>query len=245
MRLTGHKQVEGFSLSWNQNRQGQIISGSYDNLICMCDINSSAKTNSTLRAHQIFHGHTDFVEDVNWYQFHDDIFGSVGDDGIFIIWDIRQKREAMSHKINNQEINSLSFSPYNEKLLALASSDGVLSLFDIRRLSNPLHLLKAHTGSISHTSFSPHDESFLVSCGTEGRVCQWDLTNMGGFRKNEDHVPMVLSFVHSGHTSPINDMAWNPVAEGVLMTVDSNEGLCIWQPVNNSSTSLGAECGSR
>lgn len=233
MRLLGHQQVEGYSLSWNPNRRGQLLSGSYDNMICMWDIDSSQGSNNILQAQYVFRNHTKFVEDVEWFHFHESIFGSVGDDGVLSIWDIRKKKWALSYRIQNSEVNSLSFNPFNEKLLATAYSNGSLSIFDIRQLSQPLIILKGHTGSVSHVCFSPQNETVLASSGTEGRVCLWDLKHTN--QKDEmESFPPTLSFVHSGHNTAINDMVWNPMAEGVLMTVDDNDWNCIWQPADNS-----------
>jgi WD40 repeat protein len=152
---------------------------------------------------------------------------------MLIIWDIRAREKSIFNKLHNVEINSLSFNEHNEKLLALASSDGVISLFDIRELDQSVYSFKAHAGSATHVRFSPHHDAVLVSCGTDGKVYNWDLNNINTNTKDEDYVHAALTFSHSLHTSPINDMAWNPIIEDILMTVDNNEGLCIWKPINN------------
>ena len=43
------------------------------------------------------------------------------------------------------QVNYLSFNPYNEWILATASSDTTIGLFDTRKLSMPLHVLSSHT----------------------------------------------------------------------------------------------------
>lgn len=43
------------------------------------------------------------------------------------------------------QVNYLSFNPYNEWVLATASSDATVGLFDIRKLTSPLHVLSSHT----------------------------------------------------------------------------------------------------
>lgn len=52
LRLFGHDN-EGFSLSWNIFKPGQLISGGDDSLICLWDINAPP-TNKTLEANRVF-----------------------------------------------------------------------------------------------------------------------------------------------------------------------------------------------
>ena len=42
-------------------------------------------------------------------------------------------------------MNFVSFSPYSEWILATASSDTDIGLFDLRKLEVPLHFLSSHT----------------------------------------------------------------------------------------------------
>lgn len=44
-----------------------------------------------------------------------------------------------------EQVNFVSFNPYNEWILATASSDTTVGLFDIRKLEAPLHFLSSHT----------------------------------------------------------------------------------------------------
>ena len=42
------------------------------------------------------------------------------------------------------QVNSLSFNPFNEWILATASGDGTIKLFDLRKLSRSLHAFDNH-----------------------------------------------------------------------------------------------------
>jgi histone-binding protein RBBP4 len=48
LRLTGHTKV-GFGLSWNEKKEGFLVSGSDDNKICIWDINSAKELRSSLQ----------------------------------------------------------------------------------------------------------------------------------------------------------------------------------------------------
>lgn len=42
------------------------------------------------------------------------------------------------------QVNSLSFNPFNEWILATASGDATIKLFDMRKLSRSLHTFDSH-----------------------------------------------------------------------------------------------------
>jgi WD40 repeat protein len=42
------------------------------------------------------------------------------------------------------QVNSLSFNPFNEWILATASGDTTINLFDMRKLSRSLHTFDSH-----------------------------------------------------------------------------------------------------
>lgn len=98
------------------------------------------------------------------------LFGSVGDDCKLMIWDLRTNKHEQSVVVhekevklyffiiliaflfqfsneiyNNFQVNYLSFNPFNEWVLATASSDTTVGLFDMRKLTSPLHVLSSHT----------------------------------------------------------------------------------------------------
>nr|POF10518.1 wd-40 repeat-containing protein msi3 [Quercus suber] len=72
-----------------------------------------------------------------------------------MIWDLRTNQPQQSVKAHEREVNYLSFNPYNERILATASSDTTIGLFDTRKLSVPLHVLSSHTNPLGYCCFSP------------------------------------------------------------------------------------------
>ena len=88
LTLLGHKK-EGYGLSWSPATQGRLLSGADDGMICYWDLNTMEASANTLMATRTFTEHTSVVEDVAWHPQQADIFGSVGDDGRFLLWDMR------------------------------------------------------------------------------------------------------------------------------------------------------------
>lgn len=94
-------------------------------------------------------GHQDDVEDVAWHRFNPHLFGSVGDDKQLILWDTRKPGTALrAVQVHGREVYGLAFNPANPCLLATCSSDTSVGLRDWRNLSEPLHVLQAHTGDV-------------------------------------------------------------------------------------------------
>eukprot|EP00252_Welwitschia_mirabilis_P023960 TRINITY_DN6926_c0_g1_i1.p1 TRINITY_DN6926_c0_g1~~TRINITY_DN6926_c0_g1_i1.p1 ORF type:complete len:429 (+),score=97.16 TRINITY_DN6926_c0_g1_i1:23-1309(+) len=230
--LKGHTD-EGYGLSWSPMKEGYLLSGSHDKVICLWDINSSCE-NKILEAKQVFQAHKSAVEDVTWHLKNENIFGSVGDDCLLLIWDMRA---AESHKpqqstiAHKNEVNSLSFHPVNEWLLATCSSDKTVKLFDLRKLSCSLHTFSNHMEGVFQVAWSPFNETILASSGADKNIMVWDLNRIGEEQTAEEAEdgPPELLFIHGGHTDKVSDFSWNPNDDRVIASVAEDNVLQIWQ----------------
>jgi histone-binding protein RBBP4 len=237
LTLTGH-QKEGYGLSWNMKREGYLISGSDDALICLWDIQAAKPSeNKMLSPLQVFKGHSSVIEDVCWHVHHENLFGSVGDDKQLMIWDTRSDSGKASHCVggHSAEINSISFNPFSEFILATGSADKTVALWDIRNLKSKLHSFQGHTGEIFSVKWSPFHETVLASSGTDRRIHLWDLSKVGEEQTPEDAEdgPPELLFIHGGHTSKISDFSWNLNEPWVISSVAEDNILQVWQMAEN------------
>lgn len=82
LTLTGH-QDEGFGISWNPFKNGEIVSGSNDGRVLMWDINEPET--AYVRSVAQFEGHTSSVNDVAFHKIWSDMFASADDDGNIIL----------------------------------------------------------------------------------------------------------------------------------------------------------------
>lgn len=228
---------EGYGLSWNNNKQGYLLSASDDTTICMWDIEGAPKDANELQAMTVFKGHEAIVEDVQWHQLHPALFGSVSDDYSCMIWDIRANSNTHRHKIqaHSAEVNCLSFSPYSEFTLATGSADTTVALWDLRNLKLKLHSFESHTDEIFQVQWSPHHEAVLASSGTDRRLHVWDLSRIGMEQTEMDAEdgPPELLFIHGGHTSKISDFAWNPNDPWVISSVSEDNIMQVWNMAEN------------
>eukprot|EP01117_Protostelium_nocturnum_P003971 TRINITY_DN1523_c1_g2_i2.p1 TRINITY_DN1523_c1_g2~~TRINITY_DN1523_c1_g2_i2.p1 ORF type:complete len:419 (-),score=107.03 TRINITY_DN1523_c1_g2_i2:939-2195(-) len=242
LRLTGHKK-EGYGLSWNSKKEGLLISGSDDHLVCLWDINSNPKEKS-LSALTTFTSHTNVVEDVAWNPHHETLFGSVGDDGHLIIWDTRKGTSYVNNILaHRREVNCISFNPFSEFILATGASDNTVCLWDARNLSKELHSFQGHSDDVFQVQWSPTNETILASSGSDRRLRVWDLSRIGDEQSEEDAEdgPPELLFIHGGHTSKISDFSWNLFEPWLIASVAEDNIIQIWQMAENIYNEDGEE----
>ncbi|RYR22659.1 hypothetical protein Ahy_B03g067967 isoform A [Arachis hypogaea] len=253
LRLRGHDK-EGYGLSWSPFKKGYLLSGSHDSKICVWDV-LAADQDNVLDAIHVFEAHDGVVGDVSWHSKHESLFGSVGDDCKLIIWDLRTNKAQQSVKAHENEVmpvivnayrvflfikliklvNFISFNPYNEWIVATASSDTTIALFDTRKLAEPLHVLSSHTDEVYQVEWDPNHETVLASSGADRRLNVWDLSRVGD-EQNEgdgDGGPPELLFSHGGHKGKISDFSWNKNQPWVISSVAEDNSFHVWQMAEN------------
>ena len=214
-RLLGHEK-EGYGLSWSPLREGHLLSGSEDGLVCMWDVSGSVgkrvEGSTTIAATGVYKGHAAHVEDVAWHCSHPHLFASASDDKHVMLWDMRAKPvvpvQATSPHV--AEINCLAFNPFTPNLLLTGSADQTLALLDVRQLSTKLHSFEHHTDQVFTVAWSPHSASVFASGSGDRRVNVWDVSRVGLEQSAEDAEdgPAELMFVHGGHTDKVGDVSW-------------------------------------
>ncbi|KAJ8572208.1 hypothetical protein K7X08_008719 [Anisodus acutangulus] len=229
VRLRGHDK-EGYGLSWSQFKEGFLLSASNDHKICLWDV-SAMPQEKVLMAHHTYEEHEDVVEDVSWHPKNENLFGSVGDDCRLIIWDLRTNKSQHSVLVHEKEVNYLSFNSYNEWVLATASSDSTVGLFDMRKLSSPLHVFGSHTDEVFQVEWDPNHETVLASSGGDRRLMVWDLNRIGDeqLEGEAEDGPSELLFSHGGHKAKISDFSWNKNEPWVISSVAEDNTVQIWQ----------------
>ncbi|KAJ8904648.1 hypothetical protein NDN08_001166 [Rhodosorus marinus] len=234
LRLTGHKK-EGYGLDWSSLEEGQVLSASDDSMICHWNVDSQNMSRQrVLEATRIYEGHNrTVIEDVCWHRHNPRLFGSAGDDKNLMIWDRRASKantpmqSVLAHKA---EVNSLSFNPFFEYIVATGSADKTVGLWDMRNLNTKLHSFENHSDEILQVEWSPFHESCLASGSADRRINIWNLAKIGEEQDPEDAEdgPPELLFIHGGHTAKISDFSWSPNEPWLIASVSEDNILQVW-----------------
>jgi len=234
LKLKGHKK-EGYGLSWSPFHVGHVISGGEDSLVCYWDVQAATAHHKTVDPLHVFQAHSDVIEDVAFHCHQAHVFGSVGDDCMLNLWDLRagdmRGKPMMQVKAHVKEVNCLAFSPFHETVLVTGSADKTVGLWDMRNLSERAHSFEAHNDEVLQVAWSPYHETILASASADRRINLWSLSEIGAEQTPEDAEdgPPELLFVHGGHTSKLSDFTWNPNEPWVLASVAEDNILQIWQ----------------
>lgn len=229
LRLRGHDK-EGYGLSWSPFKEGYLLSGSNDCKICLWDVSALAQ-DKVLHPMHVYESHESVVGDVSWHSKNENLFGSVGDDCQLLIWDLRTNQAQDSVKAHEKEVNYLSFHPCNEWVLATASSDTTVGLFDMRKLTVPLHALSGHTEEVFQVEWDPNHDTVLASYAGDRRLIVWDINRIGDeqLEGDGDDGPSELLFSHGGHKAKISDFSWNKDVPWLISSVAEDNTLQVWQ----------------
>jgi histone-binding protein RBBP4 len=148
--------------------------------------------NKTLKPQRTFHHHTQVVNDVQYHptQGRGAIIGSVSDDLTLQIIDTRRatgKEVAVVCKDGHSDaINALAFHPSNEFIVATASTDKTIGLWDLRYTKEKTHTLEGHHDAVTSLQWHPDEVAILGSSGYDRRVMFWDLSMIGEEQQPED-----------------------------------------------------------
>lgn len=89
-------------------------------------------------------------------------------------------------RAHDEPVNGIAFNPASDFVIATASSDKTIGLWDLRNLKSKLHSLAGHTQDVVGVQWSPHEEPILASSSGDRRVIFWDLSRIGEEQTAED-----------------------------------------------------------
>ena len=150
-------------------------------------------------------------------------------------WDTRKSdnQPTITVDAHQKPVHSVSFNPFSEFLVATASADHTVAIWDLRNVKTRLHTLEGHTGEAMQVEWSPTNEAILASSASDRRINVWDLSRIGEEQTPEDAEdgPPELLFIHGGHTAKVSDFSWNINHEFLIASVAEDNILQCWQMV--------------
>ncbi|KAI0129980.1 WD domain-containing protein [Xylariales sp. AK1849] len=234
IELKGHEQ-EGFGLSWNPHEQGCLASGSEDETVRLWDLKNLQAGSTILSPERTYTHHTSIVNDVQYHPISKNFIGSVSDDLTLQILDTRQPSRTQSSLVakhgHSDAINALAFNPSTEVLVATASADKTIGIWDLRNVKEKVHTLEGHQDAVTSISWHPHEAGILGSASYDRRILFWDLARVGEEQQPDDQEdgPPELLFMHGGHTNHLADFSWNLNEPWLVASAAEDNMLQVWK----------------
>lgn len=127
----GSHQGAVMALSWNSVHRHVIASGSADCTVKLWDVTQagSAGGNAATLTH-----HTDKVQSVSWHPQEGTLLATGAYDRTVALVDARSPQDAKQVKIKS-DCESISWDPFNTQYLTVATEDGTVSCWDVRKFS--------------------------------------------------------------------------------------------------------------
>jgi histone-binding protein RBBP4 len=146
------------------------------------DLKTIQSSNNHVKASRVYTHHSSIVNDVQYHPLHRSLIGTVSDDLTLQIIDVRQPetdRSSVQGQGHSDAINALAFNHASEFVLATASADKTIGIWDLRNLNEKLHSLEGHGDAVTSLAWHPHEEAILGSGSYDRRVIFWDLSRVG------------------------------------------------------------------
>ncbi|KAK1321757.1 Histone-binding protein MSI1 [Acorus calamus] len=129
----------------------------------------------------VLRGHTEEGYGLSWTPLKEGCLLSGSDDGKICLWDISaMPQDKALDPQGVYEVNCLAFHPFNEWVVATTLADATIKLFDLRNLSESLHIFVNHTEPVFHVEWSPNRENIFASSAADQKLMVWDLFRVGG-----------------------------------------------------------------
>ncbi|TPX48516.1 hypothetical protein SeLEV6574_g02007, partial [Synchytrium endobioticum] len=165
----------------------------------------------------ILAGHQRAVSDLNWSPHHPETLATCSYDSYVHLWDLRGPVDnpTMSFPAWTAGATQVKFSRKSDVLLA-SSHDADLRIWDIRRGSAPVSLIRVGLSKIYGIDWSHTSETEIATCSQDCRVQFWDV-----------HRKTCLGVIDTG--SPVWRARYTPFGHGILtMPQRQDNALTLW-----------------
>ncbi|CDJ64552.1 WD domain, G-beta repeat domain containing protein, putative [Eimeria necatrix] len=197
-RLPHPRESNWTCLSWNPYRGGQIVSCGSDGTWAVHDAFAALQLKPTEGAKSVLACEMPTrLNSCCWAAA--DILIAAAEDSVASLWDIRQAPKEPIGKVTckGSPINCLATTPLKPELFVCGGDDGLLQLYDRRRLCGAVHTLEGPSAAVhtlegpsackvSAVSFSLQKPSFLLSGDSNKYTFLWDLEKAGEEQDPED-----------------------------------------------------------
>ncbi|CAG8595981.1 6766_t:CDS:2, partial [Diversispora eburnea] len=160
---------------------------------------------------------------------------SVGEDGRLVLFNLSNlmqysadvsgiKTVAWPMSRPRDTFNCLAVNSSQVNQIAAGSSDGFVTIWDIKNLEEPIRRARPHDTHVNELIFHPHRPGFLFSCSEDGTIGIMDFGgSIGGIGRSEMYSEngLIRRYCHEGNDIAINSIDYNPLNKLLIGGGDS------------------------
>lgn len=226
-----------YDLAWSEAHENQIVTASGDGSIKLWDI--------ALQDHPIrnWAEHTREVFSVDWNNIKKEVFASSSWDCSVRIWHPERPTSLLSITAHTACVYQCAFSPHNPDLLATASGDGHMRLFDLRQQPTQPVATVPVGGEVLSLDWNKYRPMQVATGSTDRVIKTWDMRSAtaakppGGMGVDMS-APLATML---GHEYAIRKVAWSPHAPHLLASASYDMTARVWD--TDAAASMGVTVG--
>ncbi|XP_050105164.1 E3 ubiquitin-protein ligase COP1-like isoform X1 [Malus sylvestris] len=152
-------------LSWNKYTRNHIASSDYEGVVTVWDVN-------TCQSMMEYEEHEKRAWSVDFSCTDPSMLVSGSDDCKVKIWCTKQEPSVLNIDMK-ANICSVKYNPGSSFFVAVGSADHHIHYYDLRNISQPLHVFRGHRKAVSYVKFLSNNE--LASASTDSTLRLWDV----------------------------------------------------------------------
>uniref|UniRef100_A0A803LRK4 RING-type domain-containing protein n=1 Tax=Chenopodium quinoa TaxID=63459 RepID=A0A803LRK4_CHEQI len=188
-------------LSWNKFTKNQIASSDYEGIVTVWDV-------TTRQSVMEYEEHEKRAWSVDFSCTEPSMLVSGSDDCKVKVWCTNQEASVLNIEMK-ANICCVKYNPGSSYHIAVGSADHHIHYYDLRNISQPLHVFGGHKKAVSYVKFLSNNE--LASASTDSTLRLWDV---------KDSLP-VRTF--RGHSNEKNFVGLSVSSEYIACGSETNE----------------------
>eukprot|EP00804_Cyclotella_cryptica_P017728 CCRYP_001175-RA/>CCRYP_001175-RA protein AED:0.03 eAED:0.03 QI:87/1/1/1/1/1/4/83/651 len=170
-------------LSWNTIHRQVLASGSADGTVKLWDVThttSGGDAGDYVRPSATLTHHSDKVQSLAWHPSEGTLLATGGYDRKVCLVDARSAvTSANAGSVKKVKLladcEAMAWDPHSQHYLTVASEDGVVQCWDVRKFDDPVWSMVAHEyGGVSDICYNPQVPGMLLTCSIDKTVALWD-----------------------------------------------------------------------
>ncbi|GAV71985.1 WD40 domain-containing protein/zf-C3HC4_2 domain-containing protein [Cephalotus follicularis] len=201
-------------LSWNKYAKNHIASSDYEGIVTVWDV-------TTRQSVMEYEEHEKRAWSVDFSCTEPSILVSGSDDCKVKVWCTNQEASVLNIDMK-ANICCVKYNPGSSNYIAVGSADHHIHYYDLRNISQPLHVFSGHKKAVSYVKFLSNNE--LASASTDSTLRLWDV---------KDNLP-VRTF--RGHTNEKNFVGLSVNSEYIACGSETNEVYVYHKEISRPAT---------